>query len=56
MKYEKALDFLLFSYFGCDCDADENAMKDSAAHRAYLGSCPDGEICVLIKLYRRTQK
>lgn len=36
MKYEKALDFLLFSYFGCDCDADENAMKDSAAHRAYL--------------------
>lgn len=36
MKYGKALDFLLFSYFGCDCKADEGTMKDSAAHRAYL--------------------
>ena len=36
MKYGKALDFLLFSYFGCDCKADEGTMKNSAAHRAYL--------------------
>lgn len=36
MKYGKALDFLLFSYFGCDCKADEETMKNSAAHRAYL--------------------
>jgi len=36
MKYENALNFLLFSYFDCDCDADEKTMKDSAAHRAYL--------------------
>lgn len=36
MKYGKALDFLLFSYFGCDCKADEVTMKNNAAHRAYL--------------------
>lgn len=36
MKYENALNFLLFSYFGCDDTADEETMKNSAAHRAYF--------------------
>lgn len=36
MKYGRALDFLLFSYFGCDCKTDEETMKNCAAHHAYL--------------------